>query len=327
MKKYLYYPNLEPPNIEWLKFAILYLDKFESIVPYSRQHLISDDYRRLSEETDLVEMYSPEYHQGERASIKAIEEAEGFISHTYRKSPIFNRINLKREWRNPDNWNYQIFAEKFSYQWQEFCIDQGVGRHNREGLLLPKELAFLFMTHLAKEISHERNGAIITDNIEFDNYSNYSRVLSPNNRSRNKFMKGIINLLIPANISEIPITRLIEFRNANRERIQAFNNQITNVEDSIGNALTERDFIESFNNIYSELTREIVLMGIGLASIPLASYVLITNPDALNAEYAKEILGAMGIGLGGTYAIKRGLYDTRERRMCKKYLANVERLR
>lgn len=63
MKKFIYYPNLEPPNTEWLKFSILYLEKFESIVPYSRQHLISDDYRKLLNETDLVEMYSPEYLQ------------------------------------------------------------------------------------------------------------------------------------------------------------------------------------------------------------------------------------------------------------------------
>lgn len=272
-------------------------------------------------------MYSPEYYQGERASIKAIEEAERILAHPNRNSSIFNTVNLQRDWRNPEKWNYQIYSEKFSYQLEKYCIDEGIGRRNDEGLILPKELAFLFMTYLAKEISYERNGSIITDNIEFDNYTNYSRVHNQMDRRRNKFMKGIINLLIPANISEIPISELIEFRNANRNRIQAFNNQIENVENSIGNGITERDFINSFNNIYSELTREIILMGIGLASIPLASYVLINNPDALKVEYAKEILGALGIGLGGTYAIKRGLFDTRERRLCKKYLTNIERLR
>lgn len=50
------------PNTEWLKFSILYLEKFESIVPFGRQHLISEDYSKLLNETDLVEMYSPEYH-------------------------------------------------------------------------------------------------------------------------------------------------------------------------------------------------------------------------------------------------------------------------
>ncbi len=327
MKKFLYYPNLEPPNTEWLKFSILYLEKFESIVPYGRQHLISDDYRRLSNETDLVELYSPEYMQGERASIKSIEEAQKFLSNPYGRSPLMNRINVQRSWKDEGNWTYQIFSEKFSYQFGEFCEKEQIGRRNGEGLILPKELAFLFMTHLAKEISYERNGSIITDNIEFDNFSNYSRVFNPEIRNRNKFMKGIINLLVPANISEIGFDRLIEFRNQNRERITAFNNQINLLEESIGDGVTERQFINSFNDIYSDLTREIVLMGIGLASIPFATYMLINNPQALSAEYSKEILGALGIGIGGTYAVKKALFDTREKRLCKKYLTNVERLK
>jgi len=327
MKKYLYYPNLEPPNTEWLKFSILYLEKFESIVPYNRQNLISDDYRKLSNETDLVEMYSPKYEQGERASIKAIEEAIKFLEKPYERSFLFNKINIKRNWKDPNNWTYQVFSEKFSYQFIEFCEKEKIGQRNRDGLLLPKELAFLFMTYLAKEISCERNGAIITDNIEFDNFSNFSRVYNPNIRNRNKFMKGIINLLVPANISEISFDKLIEFRNRNREKIKAFNNQIDIVESAIGNGITERQFIESFNEIYSELTREIVLMGIGLASIPFVAYMLINNPQALSAEYSKEILGALGIAVGGTYAIKKAFIDTKEKRLSKKYLTNLERLK
>ncbi|MEJ5053675.1 hypothetical protein [Sphingobacterium sp. MYb382] len=327
MKKFIYYPNLEPPNTEWLKFSILYLEKIESIVPYGRQHLISDDYRRLSNETDLVEMYSPEFLQGERASIKSIEEAEKFLQNPYGRGPLMNRINIERSWRDERNWTYQIFAEKFSYQFGEFCERERIGRRNGEGLILPKELAFLFMTHLAQEISYERNGSIITDNIEFDNYSNFSRVYNPGTSNKNKFMKGIINLLVPANISDIGFDRLIEFRNQNRERITTFNNQINLLEESIGNGITERQFIDSFNDIYSDLTREIVLMGIGLASIPFATYMLINNPQALSAEYSKEILGALGLGLGGTYAVKRALFDTREKRLCKKYLTNLKRLK
>lgn len=327
MKKFIYYPNLEPPNTEWLKFSILYMEKFESIVPYGRQHLISDEYRRLLNETDLVEMYSPEFMQGERASIKSIEEAQRFLQNPYGRGPLMNRINIERSWRAERNWTYQIFSEKFSYQFGEFCEQEGIGRRNGEGLILPKELAFLFMTHLAQEISYERNGFVITDNVEFDNYSNFSKIYNPGVRNRNKYMKGIINLIVPANISDISFERLIEFRNQNRERITAFNNQINLLKESIGNGITERQFINSFNEIYSELTREIVLMGIGLASIPFAAYFLINNPQALSAEYSREILGALGIGIGGTYAVKRALFDTREKRLCKKYLTNVERLK
>ncbi|WP_417364537.1 hypothetical protein [Galbibacter sp.] len=327
MKKYLYYPNFEPPNTEWLKFSLLYLEKFESIVPYERQHLISDDYRQISNETDLVDLYSPSFQQGERASEKAIWQAERILNHPYRTSGRFNRINLKRDWNNKLNWNFQIYSEKFSYQFGQFCVENKIGVQNADGLLLPKELAYLFMTHLAKEISFDRNGSIITDNSEFDHYTNYSRVFTPAVRNRNEFMKGILQLIIPTDISNVSFNQLIEFRNKNRNRISEFNRQIENVEDSIGNGLTEQAFIESFKSSYKELTEQILLLGARATVIPLASYMLINDPNALTEEYAKNILTALGIGLGGYFAVKNSLINTESKRSCKKYFANVSLLK
>ena len=120
---------------------------------------------------------------------------------------------------------------------------------------------------------------------------------------------------------------IIKFRRENRERIKAFNRQVDNMENSISNGVTEREFVNSFTDIYSELTREIVLMGIGIASIPFATYMLINNQNALSAEYSKEILGALGIGIGGTYAVRQALKNTKDKRMNKRYFANLERLR
>ncbi|WJJ96581.1 hypothetical protein [Algibacter luteus] len=327
MKKYLYYPSFEPPNTEWLKFSLLYLEKFESIVPYERQYLISDDYRQISNETDLVDLYSPSFQQGERASEKAIWQAERILNHPYRTSGRFNRINLKRDWNNKLNWNFQIYSEKFSYQFGQFCVENKIGVQNADGLLLPKELAYLFMTHLAKEISFDRNGSIITDNSEFDHYTNYSRVFKPAVRHRNEFMKGILQLIIPTDISNVSFNQLIEFRNQNRNRISEFNRQIENVEDSIGNGLTEQAFIESFKNSYKELTEQILLLGARATVIPLASYMLINDPNALTEEYAKNILTALGIGLGGYFAVKKSLINTESKRSCKKYFANVSLLK
>ena len=326
MKKYLYYPNLEPPETSWLKFAILYFEKFESIVPYNREHLISDDYRKIKNETDLVDFYSPLYHHGERATINAIKETEKIFQNRYLRSPLFNEINIYRKWQDSSTWNYQIYGEKFCYQWAEFCESQNIGVRNNDGLLLPKSLAFLYMTHLAKEISFENNSKIITDNLEFDNYTNFSRIQATNRNVRDKFLRGIINLVVPNNVNELSLDTLIEFRNKNRERIKALNDQITNVEDSISNGLTEKQFIDSFNNSLSEFSQEVLLLGIGVASIPFASYMLINNPQALTNEYTEEILGALSIGFGGYFGVRKALFENREQRMCKKYFANLRRL-
>src|SRR5690606_19469497 len=192
--------------------------------------------------------------------------------------------------------NYQIYSEKFSYQFGQFCLENKIGQQNVDGLLLPKELAFMFMTHLAKEISHERNGSIITDNREFDNYTNYSRVFKPSVRKRHEFIKGVLQLQIPDNISDISFGELISFRNKNRDRISEFNRQIENVEDSIGNGLTEQGFIDSFKSANKDLMEQIVLLGTRASMIPLATYMLINDPNALSEEYARNILTALGIG-------------------------------
>lgn len=327
MKKFIYYPNFEPPDNEWLKFAILYLDKFESIVPYNRRHLVSDEFRQLENETDLLNMFSPDYSQGERASIKAIQESERFMNRTYTTSSLFNRVNIQRDWRNPDSWEYQIFGEKFSHSWAEYCESERIGRRNQNGLMLPKSLAFLYMTHLAKEIAFDREGNIITDNLEYDRYTSYARIKSTNTNVRDKFMRGIIELKIPQNLNSISFDKLIEFRNNNRELIQAFNSQINVIEHSISNGLTEQNFIDNYNYTLKELTKEIIKLGIDIAIIPLAFYTLIQNSDALNQEYVKEILGSLSVLGGGYFGVRKSLYDNREERLCKKYLTRLSHLR
>lgn len=327
MKKYIYYPNFEPPENEWLKFSTLYLDKFESIIPYNRQHLVTDEYRKLQGETDLVDFFSPEYHQGEQASLKAINEAERILKRTYESSFLFNRINVLRDWKNPNSWDYQIYGEKFSYSWAEFCESEKIGVRNSEGIKLPKSLAFLYMTHLAKEIAFERNGNIITDNLEYDSYTSYSQIKSTNTNVRDKFIRGIIKLQVPKNINDIPFKTLIEFRNRNRELIKSFNSQIDIIENLIGNGISEQQFIDDYNYTLNEIIREIVKLGIDIATVPLAFYTLAQNSDALNQEYIKEILGGLSIVGGGYYGIRKSLYDKRDERMCKKYLARLHHLR
>ena len=183
------------------------------------------------------------------------------------------------------------------------------------------------MTHLAKEIAFTQSAAIITDNNRFDNYTNFSRVTTPYVDRRTKFAKGIINLLVPSNLADIPIEKLIKFRNKKRKLIAAFNQEIDNVQEKISIGFTERSFIDSYNNIYSEFSKEVLLQGLGIAAIPLAAYILIHNPLATAPEYINEILGGIGMVLGGGYALNKGLRDIQTKRYCKKYLTNLERIR
>ncbi|GAA4155018.1 hypothetical protein GCM10022217_12730 [Chryseobacterium ginsenosidimutans] len=327
MKKFLYYPNFEPPNNEWLKFSLLYLDKFESIIPYNRQHLISDEYKEVHEKTDLVDFFSPEYHHGETASFSAINEASNIMKRTYDSSFLFNRINILRDWKNKQTWDYQIYGEKFPYSWLKFCEDEKIGEQNDDGIILPRSLAFLYMTHLAREIANDRNSNIITDNMDYDRYTSYSKVSPSNIKVKNKFIQGIIKLKVPKDINAIPFKQLIDFRNKNRELIKVFNGEINSVEQMIGNGLTEQQFIDSYNKSLTEITKEILKLGVDTATIPLGFYTLAQNSMALNQEYIKEILTGLSIVGGGYYGIRKTLSDTYQERMCKKYITRLSQLK
>ncbi|MBL7911661.1 MAG: hypothetical protein JNJ41_11445 [Bacteroidia bacterium] len=327
MEPLIYYPNFEPPDETWLKFALLYFENFKPIVPYNRRNLLTDNFRNIQDNTDLISLYAPDHEEGYRASLTAIEEATKILENSYDRSPLFRQTNIRRKWENSTNWNYLIYQEKFSYEWVNFCRDNNIGQQVDEGLLIPEELAFLYMTYLAKEIAFKESAAIITDNQRFDNFTNYSRSTTPLINSRNKFAKGIINMLVPVNLTEIPINRIIEFRNRNRELISAFNRELSNIQNKISEGSSERDFIDNYNSVYSELSRNVILQGIGVAAIPFAAYVLIQNPNTTSPEYIKEVLGSISMVLAGGYTLNAALRDKESRRYCKKYIANLERLR
>jgi len=327
MEPLIYYPTFEPPSDTWLKFALLYFENFMPIVPHNRQNLITDGFRLIQRETDLVTLYSPEYEDGYRASLQSIDEVQKILINTHERSPLFRQINVLRKWQNPEKWNFMVYNEKFSDNWAYFCEDNNLGRRTEDGLLIHEELAFLFMTYLAKEIAFRESAAVITDNNRFDNFTNYARATNSAIDRRTKFAKGIFSFLVPKNISDIPICSLIEFRNRNRHLLRAFNDELDNVQSKISEGYSHADFIESYNNIYSEYSKEILLQGLGLASVPFAAYILIQNSAATTPEYVKEILGALGIILGGGYTLNKGLKDNQTRRYCKKYFTNLERLR
>jgi hypothetical protein len=327
MESLIYFPTFEPPSESWLKFSLLYFENFSPIIPHSHREDVSDNFRRVRDNTDLITIYSPEYTQGYRASVRAIEEAEKIRTEPYSRSYLFREVNILRKWQNPANWTFELCREKFSDEWLQYCQNHNIGVRTNNGVRIPEELAFLFMTQLAKEIAFNEHAAIITDENKFDNYTNFTRVTTPIIERRNRFAKAIINLLVPQDLNRISIQRLIDFRNRNRPLIKALNSELDNVQLRIANGYSEQDFVNSYNNIYSEFSREVLLLGFGVAAIPFAAYLLITNSMATTPEYAKEILGALGIIFGGGYALNKALVDNETKRYCKKYFTNLKRLR
>jgi len=326
MENLVYFPTFEPPAPTWLKFALLYVDNFNPIIPDSGRRHLTKDYERVIGETDLITPYRPSYDQGDRASIKAIEFVKKLNENPYRYTNLFNRPNIIRTMRS-NNRLFKIFAEKFSMNWEDYCLQKGFGERTDGGILVTEELAFIFMTFLAEEIAFQEGKSIITDNNNFDNFLNYRKVIPRHIYDRQTFAQGVLSLTVPRDISTIPVSNLIRFRNTNRERIRAFNAELNNSLNNVQDGISEKDFVDRFNNIYSELTTEILTQGLGIATIPLATYILLSNTAATNPEYINQIIGGLGIILTAKAAIGMRWKEIARRHNCKRYLTNLERLR
>lgn len=326
MQRLIYYPSFEPPNNTWLKFALLYFEHFKPIVPQNRQYLLSDNLKNIIDNSDLIELYSPSYNDGCNATIKTIEEAKKFINEPYERSYLFKKVNILRDWRNPVRWTYKIYSEKFSLDWVHFCREYQLGDISEDGIFVSEDLAYLFMTYLAKEIAFSQEAAIITDNYEFDAFTNYYGTNIPWLKSRSNFAKAVINLVLPQDLSHISFDTLLEFRKNNRELLSAFNKELDNVQIKISDGYSGQDFIDDYNKVYKEFSNAIAAQAHGIVIVPLSTYMLINNNLATTADYIKEIIGSLGIIYSGLYSIKKGLKDSKTKRYCKKYITNLKQV-
>lgn len=322
MKDLIYFPSFEPANEKWLKFALLYMDEFQPIIPYSRQDDISPLYKQIKDSTNLIKPYSPDYQDGVNASKKSINKIEELLKTN--SNHLFNYKNLQRTMN--DDRNYLIYSDKFSNDFEYFCTHNNLGTKNDDGLLVSEELGFIFMQHLAQEISYKTNSSIITDNQKFNDYTNFERIETPSQKKKVKLAENIIDLKLPQNINEIEFDKLIKFRNENIKLIKIFSEHIQKIEQHKINDTTPSSFFKDYEGIYSELIAKICILGIPSAVITSMSiYSLIGNDFSnLNIKEMAEVLGGIS---GISYTIKEIKSETKEKRAVISYFANLEKIK
>ena len=175
MDRLIYYPSFEPKDIDWLKYALIYVDQFSPIIPERGRGTLSSNFKKIEEETDLVKIHEPHWKQGDIATAKTLKEIEYIESHPEQFMDILGAVNINRTWRNPNNWQFELYEEKFNTTFKYECIKKGLGKESNNGILTSKELAQLYMTFLAEEIAIQKIANPITDSKQYDQLSNYLR--------------------------------------------------------------------------------------------------------------------------------------------------------
>ena len=128
MHRLLYYPNFEIQDENFLKFALLYIDEIRPIIPERAKESLSDSMRNILRNTELINPYSPNYENGYLASIATIRYLE--------EKKKFDQCGEGLQRGNGVIHNYTLYADKYTYEFEDYCLENGLGERCNEGILL-----------------------------------------------------------------------------------------------------------------------------------------------------------------------------------------------
>lgn len=327
MEELIYYPGFEVQNPDWLKFALLYLDKLDPIIPNTGDKYLSSSFQKLRDETDLIQVYRPDYDEGYFATLDAIDHVEKVLKNPDRYEKIFGRKDIDQVWKNSSNWKAKLFQEKYSHEWEDFCLQNKLGQRNRVGFSLHRDIMLLYMTILSQAIADSRGVSPITDYPMLDKFSILTRKANPVDQDVIKTAQCVLNLKLPANLSNVSIEDVIRHRNKAgfREKQKAFQLELSNFLSSVEAGEPER-FSNSLGNLWSDFSEDILQVGTGTIAFGIGIWVLLQAPIAVG-EAAKEIAGGVSLVVGASVAIGNTWKNTRSQRFARRFLSDLSALK
>ena len=327
MENLLYYPGFEIINENWLKFALLYIDKLKPIIPYNGDKYISDYSQRIYNESDLLEKYRPDYQEAYQATLDAIDIIEKILSHPTRYSPVFHSSQIDAIWKNKKKYHNTIFSDKYTDELERFLIEHQLAEKSYEGLNLSKELALLYMTIFAQAISDSKEISPITDLDNLDKFSIFVRHKNQTEKEKFIIAQKILELKLPENIESISIDEILKLRSKKdfKDKLKAFHTSLKNFLESDDDDKSADNFIKINKHIYNEFNKELAQLGLGLASFGIGIWITTQAQESSSQEIAQKFLEGGAYVLSGV-AISKSWANTKTKRYCNKYLVDLTKL-
>lgn len=327
MERAIYYPGFEMQNLNWLKFALLYVDHLNPIIPPRGDKYLSEACRQLNDDTDLIIPHRPDYREGTAATLDAIEVVEKILRHPQSFSPEFSCPDIVARWKEPKNWQYTLFEEKFTRSWKDFCFKHRLARETAEGLLLEKSLGLIYMSILAHAISESRGVPSLTDHPEMDKISILTRGTHPQTPQRIHVARSIIKFQIPANLAGIGMDSIIQLRNKRdfKERLHAFHTELGQWMEKVENGEAQGDFFQTRKSAFSDFSDEVVSLGFGVTTFGVGVWLFLSQPDGWEGMIKQLSAGSL-LAVGSVIKLREAWTHTKSKRFTRKYLADLRNL-
>lgn len=267
MNNCIYYPNFEFENEGWLKFALLYVDKFRPIIPDVRKNVLSDLYKKIIYETELINPIEPTYIDRENAHLNTCDFLIDLFKNKDKQKIFFKDSESFNNWQKSEK-KFLIFNEKINSKFTNFCLEHKLCEKSNDGIFLPEEIYHIYMTNLAKSLSESNDYGTITDKLKYSNFNNFSKGINSNSLN---LYKSVINLKLPLDLNTSNIDKLLKFRNENKDKIISFNKIILELKNSEN---LENDIKVKIDKINDEYLKKIMTDSIVLAGKSILTFLV-----------------------------------------------------
>lgn len=211
MRNLVYYPYFEVQDINWFKFATLYVESLTMLVPSKGRPYLSDDFEKIIKEGKFINTFDRFHLNRVATGNAAIGVLKQIIEDEALKKELKFDTLQKRE-----NQNYEIFEQKFSSEWKDFIMTNRLGSESLNGIIVSEEIAFIYMYELAKSCSRLGGKSPITDvnkgNAVLKELSGFHRDNLDFDFRKELFTREVIEFKLPSNIDIINVDDLIQLR-------------------------------------------------------------------------------------------------------------------
>lgn len=279
----LYYPYIHIPDNLWLRRAILYWDKINPIVPWEIEKEIHEKHiSRELKSYGLLDFIHPE----DTLSSADGEQLSSFFLNKVDSEEFRKFVPEKR------NYNRKIHKDKFTYA----LLSELKGRDlykfgDGPWLLLENHTGILYMGFLASYLANRLNLEPITDDKLYQNGFLWPQLV-PSNRPE-LFVSFVLEELLPAPREEVPVKRIIEFKEKHERELLTFRKAIRDTARSLESVTNELEYRRKLESVKDELREQCLILDRKLKDNRLET-ILCTCEALLKPSLPN--LGAIGIG-------------------------------
>ncbi len=246
----------------WLKNALLYWDKIHTIVPESIRKPYNN---RVTEEFFDANCIIPYKVNSQMGIIK--ESGLEFLK--YFKSPegikilttaySDNKNAIYKDKMSEEIFDYHIYNDKMSH----FLIRELQRNFTRERdkILMDKNIANIYMPILATKLAESNGVSLLTNEIDFNKFTNsfrlkyntnYSRRTNASDQESMVWNEGIMSEIILKRIyinPETSVKKIVDFRNKHKDELGRFRTEVSRLCDVLDFKREPGNITQQINDI------------------------------------------------------------------------------